>query len=33
VLADRGGWGAARRAFAERALDDILHQLNQAMAA
>ena len=33
ILERPGGWGAARRAFGDRALDDILHHLNEAMAA
>jgi len=33
VFADFGGWGVARKAFGEEKLDDLLHQLNEAIAA
>ena len=33
VFADFGGWGVARKAFGEEMLDDLLHQLNEAIAA
>jgi len=33
ILADVGGWGAARRAFGDRKLDTLLHALNEAIAA
>jgi len=33
VLSDAGGWGAARRVFGENQLDNLLHELNEALAA
>jgi type I restriction enzyme R subunit len=33
VFSDFGGWGVARKAFGEEKLDDLLHQLNEAIAA
>jgi type I restriction enzyme, R subunit len=33
IFADVGGWGAARKAFGEDRLDDLIHRLNEAIAA
>jgi len=33
ILSDAGGWAVARRAFGETDLDDILHRVNEAIAA
>lgn len=33
VLSDAGGWGAARRVFGEAQLDNLIHKLNEAIAA
>ncbi len=33
ILSDAGGWGAARRVFGENQLDNLLHELNEAIAA
>lgn len=33
VFTDAGGWGAARRIFGEKQLDELLHELNEAIAA
>lgn len=33
ILSDAGGWGSARRTFGDTRLDELLHQLNEAIAA
>ena len=33
ILADVGGWGAARKAFGGTTLDALIHDLNEAIAA